>query len=441
MSIPRSDKSEHKARRPSADGIKFAARRTTVWRPPRDLRGAKADTGQTLKFSRPGTDAIEEAMLLTPPLRTAATLAVITLFIMCSIGAVAQSASGVVRGEVSDSSGGVLPGVTVVATAAGGRILATAVTDGSGRFVFRALPAGSVTLAFQLEGFASLTVPVAVQPGAESRVIKRLDLASLSETVVVRAPAPVDPLPRAILPPPRPSPPPPPPLAVVKPVPEHDRGSVCGPAKPGALRESLGTIKSARADIQGLYATGAELVIDGGLQDGLEVGRNLVVRRYYHVRGAGSEDVVGEHSAGLVQVVQAAERSSVAVVVYACDEMRRGDFLASFKPEPIRPPAPSGAPAYYDAARILFSDEGQTLAAPQRLMVIDRGTDHGIRVGERFTLFREGGGALKRHVAGDAIVVALRTDSATIRVDRITDAIMAGDWAAPQSAMSAARRQ
>ena len=225
-------------------------------------------------------------------------------------------------------------------------------------------------------------------------------------------------------------------------MPAHDRDSICGPAKPGALPESLGTIRTGRdATQRGLYTTGAELIIDGGLNDGLEVGRNLVVRRHYRVRGAESVDAVGEHSAGVLQIVAAGERSSVGVVVYACDELRKGDFLASFKPEPIRDPDPLGTPAYYDAARILFADEGQLLGAPRRLMVIDRGIDHGIRFGQRFTLFRQGPDAAKRDVVGDAIVVAVRTDSATIRVDHVLDAILAGDWAAPQAAASVARPQ
>jgi hypothetical protein len=227
---------------------------------------------------------------------------------------------------------------------------------------------------------------------------------------------------------------------VAKPVPAHDRDSICGPAKPDASPESLGTIRSSRYETKGgLYTAGAQLIIDGGLDDGLEVGRNLVVRRYYHVRGP-SVDAVGEHSAGLVQIVAADERSSIGVVVYACDELRRGDFLASFKPEPVRAPDPLGTPAYYDAARILLADEGQTLGAPRRLMVIDRGTEHGTRVGQRFTLFRQGG-ADKHEVVGEAIVVAVRTESATIRVDRVSDAITAGDWAAPQSSSLVARQR
>jgi len=68
---------------------------------------------------------------------------------------------------------------------------------------------------------------------------------------------------------------------------------------------------------------------------------------------------------------------------------------------------------------------------PRRLMVIDRGSDRGIRPGQRITLFHQERGQ-KPTVVGDAIVVAVRPDSATIRVERVMDAIVLGDYAAPQ---------
>src|SRR5437879_11724064 len=127
--------------------------------------------------------------------------------------------------------------------------------------------------------------------------------------------------------------------------------------------------------------------------------------------------MTGEPSAGLVQIASVTERSSMAVVIYAGDELRTGDFLASFRPEPIRPPEPRGIPDYDGAARILFADESQILGAPRRLMVIDRGSGHGLRVGQRLTLFRRRG-ARSPDIVGDAIVVAIRIDSATIPIDR-----------------------
>jgi hypothetical protein len=353
------------------------------------------------------------------------------LAVVCATLAAAQPGKGVIRVEVTDSSGGRLPGVAVVATAPDGQVLATATTDGTGRCAFPALPAGPVMLRFRLEGFAGVLVGETVASGSESRVVQALELAPLAETVVVAASAPVE-TPRPPAPPPVPSPPRGP---LMRPVPPHDRDSVCGPAKPNAATESLGTIRSSRYVAEGgLYTTGAQVLVDGGLLNGLEVGQNLVVRHYYRVRGLAGTDTTGEHSAGLVQIVAASEKSSIAVVIYACDGLRTGDFLASFKPEPIRPPDPRGIPDYDGAARILFADEGQMLAAPRRMMVIDRGSGDGVRVGQRLTLFRRRGrGGRTPDIVGDAIVVATRTDSATIRVERVNDTISSGDLAAPQT--------
>ena len=161
----------------------------------------------------------------------------------------------------------------------------------------------------------------------------------------------------------------------------------------------------------------------------------------YRVSREAAAVAIGEHTSGLVQIVKADERASIAVVVYACDELMKGDFLASFTPEPIRTPDPFGIPVYGDAARILFADAGQMLGMARRLMVIDRGSEHGIRVGQRLTLFRRPGrDAATFPVVGDAVVVAVRIDSATIRVERSTDVIWFGDWAAPQRQSPAARR-
>ena len=365
----------------------------------------------------------------------AATVIVLAAFLaLCSTVAFGQTPKGSARGRVTDSSGGVLPGVTVTAAAADGRILKSTVTDGAGGFALSALPAGRLSLTFQLEGFANLAVPLSIEPGSETQIVEHLDLAQLSETVVVHAPP-------VVAPPPRPRIiPPPPPAPVLTAVPAHDRDSICGPSKPGARSESLGIITSGRdANQVENYAEGAQLVIAGGRHDGLEPGRNFVVRRDYVVRGDAGAEAVAEHSAGLLQIITAGDRSSLAVVVYACDEFRKGDFLASFNPEPVRDPEPVGTPAYRDAARILFADEGQTMGAPRRLMVIDRGTDRGTHVGQRFTLFRQRPGTSRPDIVGDAIAVAVRADSATIRINRVVEAITVGDKAAPQVAPVAAR--
>src|SRR5262245_44456185 len=145
----------------------------------------------------------------------------------------AQTPTGRVKGVVTDDSGGVMPGVTVTATLTDGTTeVATAVTDSVGAYLFEALPAGNLRLTFQLDGFSTVSVPVRIQEGIEQSLAQRLLVAQLKETVTVVAVAPAEPIKR------RPPPPPPPPPVVV-PVVQHDRDSVCGPAKPDATSVSF----------------------------------------------------------------------------------------------------------------------------------------------------------------------------------------------------------
>jgi hypothetical protein len=355
-------------------------------------------------------------------------IAAVSFVITCS-GASAQTAGGGVRGTAVDVSGAVLPGVTVLAASANGRVVGTTVTDEVGGFAFEVLPAGPVDLTFQLGGFAPSIRRLAIQPGIESLVLERLELAHQAETVLVRGSLPAEPRP------PRPPPPPPPPRPMAKPVAGHDVESICGPAKASAVPASFGTIRSRRHESErGLYAAGDELVIDGGTLSGLEAGQNLVVRRHFRVmNGLPGPAATGEHTSGLLQIVGADERAATAVVVYACDEMMKGDFLAAFTPEPLRSPEAIGIPVYDEAARILFADAGQIAGVSRRLMVIDRGSDKGFRAGQRLTLFRrQRQGDTATVVLGDAVVVAVHDDSATIRIESATGPILAGDWAAPQ---------
>lgn len=361
-------------------------------------------------------------------------LLILALTTLAAAGTIAaQSPSGGVRGSVVDSSDGVLPGVVVVAVSAEGRPLGSAVTDARGEFAFDGLAAGNVSLSFQLSGFEPAVASVTVQTGAPAtyrRTVHRLALQTLAESVTVRGAAPL---------------PPPPPPPVVQPVPDHDQVAVCGPSLADAPVPSLGTIRSRHDDeTKVLFASGDQLLIDGGATTGLAVGQNFVVRRRYptSLRFGRNVIVVGEHSSGLVQLVDVEADVSTAVVVYACDEMMRGDYLSVFEPEPVRVPEPVGAPMFDRAARILFADEGQPLGVPGRMLVLDRGSRDDVRVGQRMTIFRRSRFRDARPlVVGDAVVVAVRKASATIRIERATDVIFFGDngdWAAPQRPMAIA---
>jgi hypothetical protein len=350
-------------------------------------------------------------------------LASSTLGAVAILGAVivAQVGRGTVRGQVVDGSDAVVPGVTVEATVAN-QVVAQTVTDAQGAFVLPGLPHGRITLRMTLDGFDTTTVEAVVQPDAETVVSGILRPASLSEQVTVTARAP-----RPIVYPPLPRPEPP---YRPTPVPLGDLESVCGPAKPRPVNVTAGRLGADRNDSHRvLYRTGDELTIEPDAGAMLAVGQNYVARRYFRTFGLRGGDVRGEHTAGVVQVARVNDGAVTVVVLHACGELRAGDVLMPFTPEPYPLPEPAGRPIYREAARILFGEADQLMGAPGRMMVIDRGYQQGVRPGQRLTLFRRSFGG--RALVGDAVVLAVREDSARIRVERASGVIWVGDSAAP----------
>ncbi len=97
------------------------------------------------------------------------------------------AAQATLAGEVKDSTGAVLPGVTVEAAspALAGKVR-TAVTDGSGRYRIESLPPGSYTVTFSLAGFAPLTrAEVSASGSGVVTVDVELTVGGLADTITV----------------------------------------------------------------------------------------------------------------------------------------------------------------------------------------------------------------------------------------------------------------
>lgn len=113
--------------------------------------------------------------------------AVWILLVLLTGSASGQSLTSTITGRATDSSGGVLPGVTVTISSPamiGGE--RTSVTDAQGAYQLTLLPPGEYRVAFGLAGFASLTVEkVMVTVGATMTVNGKLELAGLQDAVTV----------------------------------------------------------------------------------------------------------------------------------------------------------------------------------------------------------------------------------------------------------------
>ena len=117
---------------------------------------------------------------------------VVGMLVLIPLGASAQQASGI-AGEVTDDTGGVLPGVTV--TAASPALIEQqriAITDGQGRYNITGLVPGPYSITFTLPGFNQvIREGVELRAGFTANVDVELGVGGLEETITVTGAASV----------------------------------------------------------------------------------------------------------------------------------------------------------------------------------------------------------------------------------------------------------
>src|SRR5687767_4981203 len=114
------------------------------------------------------------------------------LLVLTAAPAWAQLSTAELNGRVTDSSGAVLPGVTVTATRTATGLERTAVTDGEGVYLLTNLPPGPYRLEISLQGFRGyVQTGLVLTVGATPTVNAVLELGSLEETVTVEGAAPL----------------------------------------------------------------------------------------------------------------------------------------------------------------------------------------------------------------------------------------------------------
>jgi hypothetical protein len=127
-------------------------------------------------------------------LKSLATALVIGLLLPAPTAAQGGGASstGTIQGRVADTSGAVLPGVSVTATSPSMIGTQTQVTNENGSFRFPAVPPGAYELTFELAGFGTVKRnDVQVSLGTTANVNAELKVATLQETVTVTGDSPV----------------------------------------------------------------------------------------------------------------------------------------------------------------------------------------------------------------------------------------------------------
>jgi hypothetical protein len=129
---------------------------------------------------------------MTFPRVAASFPAVLLASLLTTVPAAAQIATAELNGRVTDSSGAVLPGVSVTATQTATGLTRSVVTDDNGAYLLSNLPPGPYRLEISLQGFRTyVQTGIVLQVGATPTINASLELGALEETVTVDAAAPL----------------------------------------------------------------------------------------------------------------------------------------------------------------------------------------------------------------------------------------------------------
>ncbi len=210
---------------------------------------------------------------------------------------------------------------------------------------------------------------------------------------------------------------------------------LCGPLATLTAPSQAIRITGGLERMKSLFAPGDTVTIGAGTAQGVAVGQHYLVRRVVEDRftvRTTEKQPYSIHTAGWVTVTEALDNSAVARIAEACDGIGEGDYLEPLVLPAEAAPVPPGQPDFERPARVILGDERRQLGAGGgSMMVIDRGSDHGLRAGQRLTIFRPSVDASGPVVAiADAIVSSTQYETSLIRIDKSKEAIEVGDLVA-----------
>ena len=201
------------------------------------------------------------------------------------------------------------------------------------------------------------------------------------------------------------------------------------PARPGPTLCGAG---GHTADGRVAVATGESLVIHAGTSHGLAVGQRLVTRR---IQAAATFPKPGEgfgsvRTTGIVTLTAVGEDTSLAKVDFSCDPIEPGDFAEAYvQPELPTAAQPLGEPRFDDRATVLFGANRRETFGDGDVMSVDRGSAHGLAVGDRISLYRDRQNGLPLFHLGEALVVDLAEQTAKVVILTVSDVVQTGDVA------------
>ena len=184
------------------------------------------------------------------------------------------------------------------------------------------------------------------------------------------------------------------------------------------------------------YAPGDLISINGGKNNGIEIGQEYYVRRMQVDRRAPvSRDLpITISTTGWIKIyaIDSVEQMSLATITHACDTIEVGDYLEPFK-LPVVPTVSKDRPKPErdNYGKVLVGTDRRTSFGKGDYFVINRGSEFGMEVGSQLVFYRDKKQAenFLFHI-GEGIVTEVKPDMATVQVTMSLDTINTGDYVA-----------
>ncbi|MDA1185117.1 MAG: hypothetical protein O2930_10800 [Acidobacteria bacterium] len=182
------------------------------------------------------------------------------------------------------------------------------------------------------------------------------------------------------------------------------------------------------------FAPGDLLVINAGTDDDIEVGQEYFTRRAVPLaRGKVNRDNPATiRTSGWIRVYAVDDELSLATITYGCGSVEPNDYLEPF----VLPEMPAVSSLRPEAQRdnyghVIGGTDNRTAFGNGDYFIVDRGSNHGIRPGAQFVVYRD-----KRQPdtflveLGEAVAVTVGPAASTLQVTVSRDAFMSGDYVA-----------
>ncbi|HEY0873964.1 MAG TPA: hypothetical protein VGD94_10860 [Vicinamibacterales bacterium] len=185
---------------------------------------------------------------------------------------------------------------------------------------------------------------------------------------------------------------------------------------------------------KGLFAAGDVVFVNAGREQGVQEGQHYYARRVVEDRFAvqTTEAVPRSiHTGGWITIIEAQADVSRARVSESCDGVIEGDYLEELVLTPVATPVDAGTPDFERPARLILADDRRHLGGEGSLLLLDRGSVHGLRPGQRLTIFRralDGNGPVV--TIGAAFVAKTDAETSLVRIESSREPVLVGDLVA-----------